>query len=165
MAILGQWNITYLDENIKDAFKWNVTFLPKDKVQTTSLGGTPIVGWVKTKYPKEVAAFFQYFTSIDKIKQFDEMANYVPVRSDMANTTLNFQVRNDLMQVFKQQITTLPEQFTAFVARTYSNGVSTIITEESSKMMLSGQSPEQTAANMESRGNDYITQNPDIEEK
>ena len=78
MAILGQWNITYLDENIKDSFKWNVTYLPKDKQLTTSLGGTPIVGWTKTKYPKEVAAFFQYFTSVDKIKQFDEMANYVP---------------------------------------------------------------------------------------
>jgi multiple sugar transport system substrate-binding protein len=163
MAILGQWNITYLDENIKDAFKWGVTFLPKDKVQTTSLGGTPIVGWIKTKYPKEVAAFFQYFTSVEKIKQFDEMANYVPVRSDMANTTLNFQVRNDLMQTFKQQITTLPEQFTAFVARSYSSGVSTIITEESSKMMLSGQSPEQTAANIETRGNQYIAENPDVE--
>jgi multiple sugar transport system substrate-binding protein len=163
MAILGQWNITYLDENIKDAFKWGVTFLPKDKVQTTSLGGTPIVGWTKTKYPKEVAAFFQYFTSVDKIKQFDEMANYVPVRSDMANTTLNFQVRNDLMQVFKQQITTLPAQYTAFVARSYSNGVGTIITEESSKMMLSGQSPEDTAANIEKRGNQYIAENPDVE--
>jgi len=163
MAILGQWNITYLDENIKDSFKWNVTYLPKDKQLTTSLGGTPVVGWNKTKYPKEVAAFFQYFTSVDKIKQFDEMANYVPVRSDMGNTTLNFQVRNDLMQVFKNQMPTLPEQFVAFVARSYSSGVSTIITEETSKLMLSGQSPEQTAKNIEDRGNLYIADNPDVE--
>ena len=163
MAILGQWNITYLDENIKDSFKWNVTFLPKDKMLTTSLGGTPIVGWAKTKYPKEVSAFFQYFTSVEKIKQFDEMANYVPVRSDMANTPLNFQVRNDLMQVFKQQMPTLPEQYVAFVARSYSSGVSTIITEESSKLMLSGQSPQDTAKNIETRGNQYISENPDVE--
>lgn len=163
MAILGQWNITYLEENIKDSFKWNVTFLPKDKMLTTSLGGTPIVGWAKTKYPKEVSAFFQYFTSVEKIKQFDEMANYVPVRSDMANTQLNFQVRNDLMQVFKQQMPSLPEQYVAFVARSYSSGVSTIITEESSKLMLSGQSPQDTAKNIETRGNQYITENPDVE--
>jgi multiple sugar transport system substrate-binding protein len=163
MAILGQWNITYLDENIKDSFKWNVTYLPKDKQLTTSLGGTPVVGWSKTKYPKEVAGFFQYFTSVDKIKQFDEMANYVPVRSDMNNTTLNFQVRNDLMQVFKNQMPTLPEQFVAFVARSYSSGVSTIINEETSKLMLSGQSPEQTAKNIEDRGNQYIADNPDVE--
>jgi multiple sugar transport system substrate-binding protein len=163
MAILGQWNITYLDENIKDSFKWNVTYLPKDKQLTTSLGGTPVVGWSKTKYPKEVAAFFQYFTSIDKIKQFDEMANYVPVRSDMNNTPLNFQVRNDLMQVFKNQMPTLPEQFVAFVARSYSSGVSTIINEETSKLILSGQSPEQTAKNIEDRGNQYIADNPDVE--
>jgi multiple sugar transport system substrate-binding protein len=163
MAILGQWNITYLDENIKDSFKWNVTYLPKDKMSTTSLGGTPIVGWIKTKYPKEVSGFFQYFTSVEKVKQFDEMANYVPVRSDMANTTLNFQVRNDLMQTFKNQMPTLPEQFVAFVARSYSSGVNTIITEESSKLILSGQSPEDTAKNIETRGNQYISENPDVE--
>jgi multiple sugar transport system substrate-binding protein len=163
MAILGQWNITYLDENIKDQFKWNVTFLPHAKIQVTSLGGTPIVGWAKTKYPKEVAAFFEYFTSVDKIKQFDEMANYVPVRADMAQTTLKFQVRDDLMQVFKQQITTLPAAYTAYVARSYSPGVGPIITEESSKMMLEGQAPDVTAKNIDDRGNKFIQENPDVE--
>ena len=163
MAILGQWNITYLDENIKDNFKWNVTFIPRDKTQTTSLGGTPVVGWAKTKHPQEVAGFFEYFTSVEKIKQFDEMANYVPVRSDMTEQTLNFQVRNDLMQVFHQQIKTLPLQYVAYVARSYSSGVGTIITEETSKMMLSGQSPEQTAKNIEERGNKFIQENPDVE--
>lgn len=163
MAILGQWNITYLDENIKDTFKWNVTYLPKAKMQTTSLGGTPVVGWAKTKHPKEVAAFFEYFTSIDKIKQFDEMANYVPVRADMADMALKFQVRDDLMQTFKQQITTLPAAFTAYVARSYSPGITPIITEETSKMMLEGQSPEQTAKNIDDRGNKFIQENPDVE--
>jgi multiple sugar transport system substrate-binding protein len=163
MAILGQWNITYLDENIKDGFKWGVTFLPHDKMQTTSLGGTPIVGWAKTKYPKEVAAFFEYFTSVEKIKQFDEMANYVPVRSDMADVKVDFQVRSDLMQTFKQQITTMPEHYAAYTARSYSSGVGTIITEETSKLMLSGQSPEDTAKNIDDRGNQFITENPDVE--
>jgi ABC-type glycerol-3-phosphate transport system substrate-binding protein len=165
MAILGQWNITYLDENIKDQFKWGVTFLPHAKIQVTSLGGTPIVGWAKTKYPKEVAAFFEFFTSVEKIKQFDEMANYVPVRSDMADTALKFQVRDDLMQTFKQQITTLPPAYPAFVARTFSPGISPIITEESTKMMLENQSPENTAKNIDDRGNEFIKENPDIEAK
>jgi multiple sugar transport system substrate-binding protein len=163
MAILGQWNITYLDENIKDSFKWDVTFIPRDKVQTTSLGGTPIVGWKKTKHPREVAGFFEYFTSVDNIKLFDEMANYVPVRSDMTDMKLEFQVRNDLMQVFHQQIKTLPPQFVAYVARSYSSGIGTIISEETSKLMLEGQTPEQTAKNIEERGNQYIEENPDVE--
>jgi ABC-type glycerol-3-phosphate transport system substrate-binding protein len=110
-----------------------------------------------------VAAFFEYFTSIDKIKQFDEMANYVPVRADMADMALKFQVRDDLMQTFKQQITTLPAAFTAYVARSYSPGITPIITEETSKMMLEGQSPEQTAKNIDDRGNKFIQENPDVE--
>ncbi|MGE3269201.1 MAG: ABC transporter substrate-binding protein [Chloroflexota bacterium] len=163
MALLGQWNITYLEENIKDNFKWDVTFLPHADTQVTSLGGTPIVGWAKTKHPKEVAGFFEYFTSVDKIKQFDEMANYVPVRSDMSDLTLKFQVRDDLMQVFKQQITTLPAAYTAYVARSYSPGITPIIQEETSKMMIEGQSPEDTAKKIDERGNKFIQDNPDVE--
>src|SRR5215212_7610132 len=163
MAILGQWNITYLDENIKDSFKWGVTFLPHAKTQVTSLGGTPIVGWAKTKYPKEVAAFFEYFTSVDKVKQFDEMANYVPVRADMSDLALKFQVRDDLMQTFKQQITTLPADYTAYVARSYSPGIAPIIVEETSKMMLEDQAADVTAKNIDDRGNKFIQENPDVE--
>jgi len=163
MAILGQWNITYLDENIKNTFKWGVTFLPHAKTQVTSLGGTPIVGWAKTKYPKEVAAFFEYFTSVDKVKQFDEMANYVPVRADMSDMALKFQVRDDLMQTFKQQITTLPADYTAYVARSYSPGITPIIVEETSKMMLEGQAADVTAKNIDDRGNKFIQENPDVE--
>ena len=162
-ALLGQWNITYLDENIKQNFKWGVTFLPRGKNQVTSLGGTPIVGWAKTKHPKEVAAFFEYFTSIEKIKQFNEMANYVPVRADMADMPLKFQVRDDLMQTFKQQITTIPAAFAAYVARSYSPGITPIIVEESSKMMLEGQAPDVTAKNIDDRGNKFIADNPDVE--
>jgi len=76
---------------------------------------------------------------------------------------LDFQVRSDLMQTFKQQITTMPEQYAADVARSYSSGVGTIITEETSKLMLSGQSPEDTAKNIEDRGNQFIQENPDVE--
>lgn len=163
MAILGQWNITYLDDNIKQNFKWNVTFIPRSKTQTTSLGGTPVVGWKKTKYPKEVGAFFEFFTSQEMIKLFDEMANYVPVRSDMTEQKLTFQVRNDLMQTFHQQIKTLPQHYVAYVARSYSAGIGPIVLEETSKMMLQGQSPQDTAKNIDDRGNKFIQENPDVE--
>jgi hypothetical protein len=35
--------------------------------------------------------------------------------------------------------------------------------EETSKMMLEGQSPEQTAKNIDDRGNKFIEENPDVE--
>jgi hypothetical protein len=93
------------------------------------------------------------------------MANYVPVRADMADQKLDFQVRSDLMQTFKQQITTMPEHYAAYTARSYSSGVGAIITEESSKLMLSGQSAEDTAKNIETRGNQFIQENPDVESR
>jgi ABC-type glycerol-3-phosphate transport system substrate-binding protein len=163
MAHVGQWNITYLDENIKQNFKWNVTFTPKAKQQVTSLGGTPIVGWKKTKYPNEVAAFFEFFTSTEQVKQFDEMANYMPVRNDLLDQKINYRVRPDLMGIFQQQIKTLPPDYVAFTARSYSAGIGTIILEETTKMNLSGQSVEETAKNIDARGNKFIQENPDVE--
>jgi multiple sugar transport system substrate-binding protein len=165
MAHVGQWNITYLDENIRQTFKWGATFTPHAKMQVTSLGGTPLVGWKKTKHPQEVAAFLEFFTSTENVKLFDEMANYMPVRNDLLDQTLAFGTRNDLMQVFKQQIRTLPLDFVAYTARSYSSGIGPIITEETTKMNLQGQSPEDTAKNVDTRGNKFIQDNPDVESK
>jgi hypothetical protein len=99
------------------------------------------------------------------VKLFDEMANYMPVRNDLLDQTLAFGTRNDLMQVFKQQIRTLPLDFVAYTARSYSSGIGPIITEETTKMNLQGQSPEDTAKNIDTRGNKFIQDNPDVESK
>ena len=163
MAIVGQWNITYLDEQIKDQFEWGVTYLPRDKVQTTSLGGTPIVGSATTEHPREVAAFMEFFTSVEMIQKFAQMANYMPVRHDVAELNFAFDVRDDLMQVFKELIVTMPQHFGEYVSRTYSSGVSTIVNEETSRLMSGDSSPEETVATIESRGNEFIQANPDPE--
>jgi ABC-type glycerol-3-phosphate transport system substrate-binding protein len=163
MGQLGQWNITYLDENIKQNFKWHVTFTPRAKTQVTSLGGTPVVGWSKTKYKPEVGAFLEFFTSTEQVKQFDELANYMPVRNDLLDQKINYRTRADLMGVFQQQIKFLPPDFVAYTSRSYSGGIGTIIREEATKMGLQGQSPEDTAKNIDARGNKFIQENPDVE--
>jgi multiple sugar transport system substrate-binding protein len=163
MGLLGQWSMTYLDDTIKNAFRWNVTFLPRARVQTTAFGGTPVVAWKKTRHSKEAAAFLEFFTSVEMMTLFDEMGSYVPVRADMLEQKLTFQVRDDLMQVFHQQIKALPAHYVAFVARSYSSGLLNILGDEMGKMMREGQSPEETARNVEARGNTFIQQNPDVE--
>ncbi len=165
MGQLGQWNITYLDENIKQAFKWGVTFTPRAKTQVTSLGGTPVVAWSKTKRPQEAAAFLEFFTSTEMVKMFDEMANYMPVRNDLLDQKINYKTRPDLMAVFQQQMKTLPLDFVQYTSRSYSSGIGTIIREEATKMGLQNQSPEDTAKNIDARGNKFIQENPDVENK
>jgi len=165
MGMLGLWNITYLDENIKDRFKWGVTYEPRDKVQSTSMGGTPIVGWAKTKHPEETAAFMSYFVSPEMMKMFDEMANYLPTRLDLSSQNLTYATRPDLVSTFQKQDAFLPLDYVSFVARSYSSGIGTIVNEETTKMTTQGQTPEQTAKNIETRGNKYIQENPDPEMK
>lgn len=165
MGMLGLWNITYLDENIKDRFKWNVTYEPRDKVQSTSMGGTPIVAWAKTKNPEETTAFMSFFVSPDMMKMFDQMANYLPTRLDLSSQNLTYATRPDLVPTFQKQDAYLPIDYVSYTARTYSSGIGTIINEETTKMTTQGQSPETTAANIQTRGNKYIQENPDPEMK
>lgn len=165
MGMLGLWNITYLDENIKDRFKWNVTYEPRDKIQSTSMGGTPVVAWAKTKHPEETAAFMEFFVSPEMMRMFDEMANYLPTRLELSNLTLNYHTRPDLVPTFQKQDQSLPLDYVSYVARSYSSGIGTIVNEETTKMTTQGQTPEVTAKNIETRGNKYITENPDPEMK
>ncbi|MGH7863222.1 MAG: ABC transporter substrate-binding protein, partial [Candidatus Dormibacteraceae bacterium] len=165
MGMLGLWNITYLDENIKDRFKWNVTFEPRDKVQSTSMGGTPIVAWGKTQHPDETTAFMSFFVSPEMMRMFDEMGNYLPTRLDLSKLHLNYHTRPDLVPTFQEQDQYLPVDYVSYVARSYSSGIGTIVNEETTKMTTQGQSPEVTAKNIETRGNKYIVENPDPEMK
>jgi hypothetical protein len=72
-------------------------------------------------------------------------------------------VRNDLMQTFHEQMPVLPVHYVDFVGRTYSSGVLEIVVDELSHMMFAGQSPEETAEVIASRGNEHIENNPDLE--
>jgi hypothetical protein len=87
----------------------------------------------------------------------------MPVRNDLLDQKINYATRPDLMGVFQQQIKFLPPDFVAYTSRSYSGGIGTIIREETTKMGLQGQSPEDTAKNIDARGNKFIQENPDVE--
>jgi ABC-type glycerol-3-phosphate transport system substrate-binding protein len=123
------------------------------------------VAWAKTKHPEETAAFMAFFDSPEMMRLFDERANYLPTLLELSSQHLNYQTRPDLVPTFQTQDSYLPKDYVAFVARSYSNGVGTIVNEETTKMVTQGQSPEVTAKNIETRGNKFIAENPDPEMK
>ena len=65
MSILGQWNITYLDEKSSDQFEWGVTFCPMTRCRRRHWAAHRSSASATTKYPREVAAFLEFFTSPD----------------------------------------------------------------------------------------------------
>jgi hypothetical protein len=99
------------------------------------------------------------------MKMFDQMANYLPTRLDLSSQDLTYATRPDLVPTFQKQDAFLPQSYVAYVARSYSSGIGTIVNEETTKMTTQGQSPETTAKNIETRGNKYIQENPDPEMK
>ena len=91
-------------------FDWGATYLPRDVAAATDLGGNAIV---VTNGPNAEAAarFAAFLADAQNMKTFCEATTVLPTRTDV--TDLTYAVRPDLMPVFVEQATTIPESLVA----------------------------------------------------
>jgi len=88
------------------SFEWGATYLPRDVAAATDLGGNAVV--VTNGPNAEAAAKFAVFLAdAQNMKSFCEATTVLPTRTDV--TDLAYAVRPDLMPVFVEQATTIPE--------------------------------------------------------
>jgi multiple sugar transport system substrate-binding protein len=110
MIQAGDFLIPSLDAAVKDKFEWGATYLPRDVAAATDLGGNAIVVTEQSENKEVAAEFAKFLVTKENMQLFCEQTGVLPVRNDLADAKLNFATRNDLMPVFQQQATTLPEK-------------------------------------------------------
>jgi multiple sugar transport system substrate-binding protein len=110
MIQAGDFLVPSLDGAIKKKFEWGATFLPHDVAAATDLGGNAIVVTDQSKNKEVAAEFAKFLVTKENMQLFCEQTGVLPVRNDLANAKLSFATRNDLMPIFQQQATTLPEK-------------------------------------------------------
>jgi ABC-type glycerol-3-phosphate transport system substrate-binding protein len=110
MIQAGDFLIPSLDAAVKKKFEWGATYLPRDVAAATDLGGNAIVVTEQSKNKEAAAEFAKFLVTKENMQLFCEQTGVLPVRTDLADAKLNFATRNDLMPVFQQQATTLPEK-------------------------------------------------------
>ena len=109
MIQAGDFLIPSIDAAVKDKFEWGVTYLMRDAGAATDLGGNAVVVTDQAKNPDVAAEFAKFLVTRENMQSFCEQTTVLPVRKDLTGAKLAYATRPDLMPVFQQQATTMPE--------------------------------------------------------
>jgi multiple sugar transport system substrate-binding protein len=109
MIQTGDFLIPSIEDAVKGKFEWGVTYLMKDTAAATDLGGNAVVVTAEAKNMDAAAEFSKFLVTKENMQSFCEQTTVLPVRKDLVDAELKFAVRPDLMPVFQQQATTMPE--------------------------------------------------------
>ncbi len=109
MIQAGDFLIPSIDAAVKDRFEWGVTYLMRDAGAATDLGGNAVVVTDQAKNPDVAAEFAKFLVTKENMQSFCEQTTVLPVRKDLTGAKLAYASRPDLMPVFQQQATTMPD--------------------------------------------------------
>ena len=109
MIQAGDFLIPAIDAAVKDKFEWGVTYLMRDAAAATDLGGNAVVVTDQAKNPDVAAEFAKFLVTKENMQSFCEQTTVLPVRKDLTSAKLAYAARPDLMPVFQQQATTMPD--------------------------------------------------------
>ncbi|MEV6492300.1 extracellular solute-binding protein, partial [Actinoplanes sp. NPDC051633] len=109
MIQAGDFLIPSIDAAVKKKFEWGVTYLMRDAAAATDLGGNAVVVTDQAKNPDVAAEFAKFLVTKDNMQTFCEQTTVLPVRKDLTSAKLAYAARPDLMPVFQQQATSMPD--------------------------------------------------------
>ncbi|MBZ6079309.1 ABC transporter substrate-binding protein [Microvirga puerhi] len=147
MMLNGNWQIPFVDQQAK--FKWGVTYLPRDVAMADDMGGTCMAVSRDSKNPDIAADFLKFLVNEENMREYVSSAQFLPVRTSLVGSGLRFPLRSDEMKVFIEQTKTIPEHLVGTVIMPTWGKFASKLTDELDLAFTSGQSPEQTAKNIE----------------
>jgi multiple sugar transport system substrate-binding protein len=150
MVLAGDWQIPFISQTMTQA-KWAVTYMPRDVAMASDLGGNCVGITRDSKHPEIAADFLKFLTDEPNMKDFIESAQFLPVRTALLNQKLNYKLRPDAMAIFNEQATTIPPALVRSVTLPNFSRVNTALGDELDLAFTSGQSPKDTAANIDSK--------------
>jgi len=106
-------------------FDWGVTFAPRNERGGGDFGGNALVATAGTANPELAAAFLDFMTGEEQMRDFCETASLLPTRADLTESGIEFAVRPELAPIFLGQASTVRAEDSSQVA---SPNMSSIIT-------------------------------------
>lgn len=90
--------------------EWAATYPPRDVRSASDFGGNALVATSQTEQPELAAAFLDFVTNADPMREFCAGASLLPTRADLVEEGIEFAVRPELSTVFIEQAgSVLPE--------------------------------------------------------
>ena len=86
---------------------WAATYMPRNKGAADDLGGNAIVALKTVKNPDLAGAFLKFLVSEPMMKYFCEQAVELPTLTSLANSSLNYAFRPDVVKICAESAATI----------------------------------------------------------
>lgn len=148
MLLNGNWQIPYLNGQISK-FGWGVTYMPRDVAMASDLGGNGLAISRDTKNRDVAADVLKFLVNEENMRSFITAAQFLPARKSLSTEQLDYKLKPELMKVFVEQATTVPDQLARTIVLPSMSRINQRMADELDLAFTSGQTPEATARNIE----------------
>lgn len=132
------------------AFDWTATYAPRNVRGGGDFGGNALVATAQTQQPELAAAFLEFVTDADPMRDFCRGASLLPTRADLLNDDLEFDVRSELAPIFAAQAGVVQPQDVAQVASPSMSAIIPVLKEQLDLAFAGSQDAATTVANLQS---------------
>lgn len=101
MHFAGSWMIANYKEEITD-FDWGVTYLPKEAMRSSVLGGKYLAAFQNTGVEKEAADFIEWISKAENNAQYCVENSYLS--QVKGNESLDYEYGKDFFTIFSQEL-------------------------------------------------------------
>ncbi len=145
----GDFLLPSLTETVTD-FDFGATFLPRDAQAATDLGGNAVVVPADSPNLEAAAQFAAFLANRENMQLFCEQTTVLPTRTDLTGADLTYAVRPDLMPVFVEQATTIPESLVIASTSPQFSGINAALQQELEACFGGGQGVDETLQKLQS---------------
>ncbi|MFG6446555.1 ABC transporter substrate-binding protein [Microbacterium sp. P07] len=130
-------------------FEWAATFAPRNVRGGGDFGGNALVATAQTAQPELAAAFLEFATDAEQMRQFCRAASLLPTRGDLLNSDLEFDVRPELAPIFAAQASTVQAKDVAQVASPSMSAIIPVLKEQLDLAFTGAQDAATTVQNLQ----------------
>lgn len=144
MTFGGAFLIPDAVKNVKD--EWGATFAPRKVRSAGDFGGNALVATAGTEKPELAAAFLDFMTGTDQMRDFCASSSLLPTRRDLVTGGIDFAVRPELSPVFIGQASSVRASDSGQVASPSMSAIITVLKDQLEQAFVGGQATAATLA-------------------
>jgi multiple sugar transport system substrate-binding protein len=129
-------------------FEWGATFAPRKARSAGDFGGNALVATAKAKNPELAAAFLDFATGADAMRDFCAGASLLPTRRDLVAKGIDFAVRPELSPVFLGQASSVLPRDSGQVASPSMSKIITVLKDQLEQAFVGGRNTADTLAGL-----------------
>ncbi len=126
-------------QELKPAFEWGTTFLPRNKEYASELGGNAIAVTRDSRHREIAVDFAVFLTNEANMRQFVTQAQFLPVRKSLLQESLLYKAHADEMRVHLEQSTTVPVSLARTVTQPYFHRIQRCLRDQLDLTFTGGQ--------------------------